>query len=171
MPTPARGVAHPNPAPAFRAARRDGQRDTALGGRLHGVRAKNHHACRRDLEAPPDEPVAAIRMTWRMPLPARRRSPNSANIDSVAVECDSPRRWSMMGRLSHDQRRLIPPASSRDPSRLWPAGEPAGRRRRGVRTAQRSTTADARQEFAHVPGRAFSLFTPAEHQLANQRLR
>jgi hypothetical protein len=31
--------------------RRDGKGDQALGGRLHGVRAKNHHACRRDLEA------------------------------------------------------------------------------------------------------------------------
>ena len=29
----------------------DSQGDKALGGRLHGVRAKNHHACRRDLEA------------------------------------------------------------------------------------------------------------------------
>jgi len=30
---------------------RDGQGDQALGGRLHGVRAESHHACRRDLEA------------------------------------------------------------------------------------------------------------------------
>jgi predicted phage gp36 major capsid-like protein len=30
---------------------RDGQGDQALGGRLHGVRAESHHACRTDLEA------------------------------------------------------------------------------------------------------------------------
>ena len=31
--------------------RRNGQGDKALGWRLHGVRAKNHPACRRGLEA------------------------------------------------------------------------------------------------------------------------
>jgi hypothetical protein len=31
--------------------RRDRKGDQALGGRLHGVRAENNHACRGDLEA------------------------------------------------------------------------------------------------------------------------
>ena len=75
-----------------------------------------------------------------------------------------------MGRLNHDQRRLIPPASSRNPICLWPgrlASLPAGD---DEAFAPRSVplTADARQEFAHVPGRTFSLFTPAEHQLATR---
>jgi hypothetical protein len=32
-------------------ARRDGEGDKALGGRMHGLRTEKHYACRRDLQA------------------------------------------------------------------------------------------------------------------------